>query len=742
MGKSSCIMVSTAEKMKQALRDGEINIAELYNMTTEERRGVFEQFASRELAEEINAKFERAMVSKQKSALAKWAEKTFTPKQRESKAYQSVVDRINELDDLGVLNNQNADSYLKDLITDQMGASISVEELKTISEKTARLNELYNTRDKFGLPEVGYWVARKDIDNYIAGLVPSSQLKVLTSVAGRGAMLASVKSPLTNIISNTVQGITQSFERRLASNTYQGLNNDFALEYVKKVNEIYQASGFDVSRLESIDQGQKRLGEEMTTSQGEGKVRELGRWYEDVVFKQLMGAPDVAFSSVAFADSANLASSKLAKGDKAKALEIFQDAVKINPETVNGEIVRAQAIADAQYSTYTNKGGYSDFAMAIRTAINNATGDVRLGDQIMPFVKTPANVVQAGIDAAGVGAFRGFYKLPEAIEQMKQGNGEPMKEAVRLFTRSGLGFTLALVLANAFNPDDFIGEYDFLSQKERDLVKAKNATYNSIKVGDKYISLDYLGPLASAFVGLMYAKKYGDTLPQKIYQYAKGAGTQAFKVPGLREFSGLLDGITASLNSKEPGKVGGELTDQAIGYIRARTIPAIVNDFAKGTDPVERETGGSAVSQAKASIPGVRQTLPARVNQQTGENVKSEGFISTLLFGNRVKTATNSDVVNELERLYDVKEGPAMSDIKRNSKRVEELKSQISKDKFNEAITFYSKLYGEETSNAIKTTDYKTATDEEKRKILNKVRDTSMERMLKKYGYKRQEKAK
>ena len=742
MGKSSCIMVSTAEKMKQALRDGEINIAELYNMTTEERRGVFEQFASRELAEEINAKFERAMVSKQKSALAKWAEKTFTPKQKTTKAYQNVVDRIKELDELGVLNNQNADSYLKDLITDQMGASISVDELKTISEKTARLNELYNTRDKFGLPEVGYWVARKDIDNYIAGLVPSSNLKVLTSVAGRGAMLASVKSPLTNIISNTVQGITQSFERRLASNTYQGLNNDFALEYVKKVNEIYQASGFDVSRLESIDQGQKRLGEEMTTSQGEGKIRELGRWYEDVVFKQLMGAPDVAFSAVAFADSANLASSKLAKGDKAKALEIFQDAVKINPETVNGEIVRAQAIADAQYSTYTNKGGYSDFAMAIRTAINNATGDVRLGDQIMPFVKTPANVVQAGIDAAGVGAFRGFYKLPEAIEQMKQGNGEPMKEAVRLFTRSGLGFTLALVLANAFNPDDFIGEYDFLSQKERDLVKAKNATYNSIKVGDKYISLDYLGPLASAFVGIMYAKKYGDTLPQKLYQYGKGAGTQAVKVPGLREFSGLVDGITSALKSTEPGKVGQELTDQAIGYIRARVIPAIVNDFAKGIDPVERDTGGSAVSQAKASIPGVRQTLPARVNQQTGENVKSEGFISTLLFGNRVKTATNSDVVNELERLYDVKEGPAMSDIKKSSKRVEELKSQISKEKFNEAITFYSDLYGEESAKAIKTTDYRTSTDEEKKKILNKVRDTSMDRMLKKFGYKRQEKAK
>lgn len=734
---ADCILNLTAQKMKQAIRDGEINISDLYSSTTESRRAIFEKFASKELAQKINSSFEKAMISKQKGALKAWAEKTFTPKQKESKNYESVINRIEELDDLGVLNNANADSYLADLISDKMGANVTVEELKSISEKTKNLEELYNKKDEFGLPDIAYWEARRDIDNYISSLVPSSNLKVLTSVAGRGAMLLSIKSPLTNILSNTSMGIFQAFERRISDNSYSGLNGDFALSYVKRVNEIYQKSGYDVSRMESIETGQRRLGEEAPTSQGEGPIRKLGQWYEDIVFKQLMGAPDVAFSSVAFADSANLASTKLAKGDKNKALEIFRDSVNIRPQTVEGEIVRSQAITDAQYSTYTNQGAYSDLAMGIRTALNNFTGDIRLGDQLMPFVKTPANVVQAGVDAAGVGAFRGFVKLPEAITEWKSGNGNPMKEVVSLFVKSGLGLSLAVVLAYAIDPDDFVGEYDILTQKERDLARAKNAPYNSVKVGNKYISLDYLGPLASSFVGIMYARKYGTDIHSRLFQYAKGAGSQAIKLPGLKEFAGLVGDITTALQRGDVGDIAEGLTDEAIGYIRARTIPAIVNDFGRGVDPYERETGGDALSKVKSGTPGIRQTLPIKKNLVTGDYVKGEGLISTLLFGGRVKTATNSILVDEVERLYRGSEGPTISDIKRGSGRIKELKEQITADQFNNAISDFGKEYGSNANNLIQSRVYKQAPDEDKKKLLNKIREKELERVLRKYNYKK-----
>lgn len=741
MAKTFCIPKSTALQMKEAVKNGEVSIKDLYDApNSEARRVVFEKFASKELAKEINTAFEKAMVSKQKTALKDWAEKVFTPSQKKEASYKGILERIDELDSLGVLNDANSKSFLSDLVADRLGISVTPQEIKMITENANKLETEFAKPTEDGIPSVDYWVARKEMDNYLNSLNPSHQLKVATSIGGRGAMLLSVKSPLTNIISNTVNGAVQGFERRLASLTAAGLNNDFALEYVKKVNNIYQKSGFDISRMESIASNQVRLGEDVVSSQGKGAVRAIGRWYEDIVFKQLMGAPDVASASISFADSANLASTKLAKGDKAKALEIFKDATRLEPKTIDGEIVRSQAIADAKYATYTNKGGYSDLAMAIRTALNNASGDIRFGDQLMPFVKTPANVVQAGVDAAGVGAFKGFYKLPEAIKEMKVGNGEPMQEVVRLFVRSGLGMTLAVVLAHMFNPDDFIGEYDNLTSKEKSLVAQKGATYNSIKIGDKYVSLDYFGPLASSFVGFMYARKYGENLPEQIFQYGRGVVTQAAKVPGLREFSDLVSNVQDAATKGKLGDIAAGLTNEAVAYIRARVIPAIVNDVAKGTDSKERQTDKGQLSKFKSSIPGLRQTLPSKVNQLTGEEIEGQGFIQTILFGSRVKNASNSKLITEVSRLNDVGESPTMSSIEKSSKRFKQLKEQIGDDKFNEAIKFYGTEYGKKANARIEATSYKNKTDEEKKKLLNKIRNDVMDATLAKYHYKKPKK--
>lgn len=743
MAKTFCIPKSTAQQMKEAVKNGEVSIKDLYDMpNSEARRTVFEKFASKELAKEINTAFEKAMVSNQKTALKDWAEKVFTPSEKKQSNYKNILDRINELDELGVLNDANSKSFLSDLVADKLGASVTPEEIKIITEKANKLETEFAKKTPDGIPSVEYWVARRDMDNYLSSLTPSHNLKVATSISGRGAMLLSVKSPLTNIISNTVNGAVQGFERRLSSNTYSGLNNDFALNYVKKVNEIYQKSGFDISRMESLSVGQRRLGEDIVSSQGKGPVRAIGRWYEDVVFKQLMGAPDVASSSIAFADSANLASTKLAKGNKSKALVIFKDATSLEPKTIEGEVVRSQAIADAQYSTYTNKSGYGDLAMAIRTALNNASGDIRFGDQLMPFVKTPANVVQAGVDTAGVGFFRGFAKLPEAINEMKVGNKEPMQDVVRLFVRSGLGMTLATALVYMFNPDDFIGEYDSLSPKDKDLVRLKNATYNSIKIGDKYVSLDYFGPLASAFVGLMYARKYGDSLPEKAFQYARGVGSQALKVPGLRELGDLVSNVNDAVKKGNLGDVASGLTNEVIAYIRARTIPALVNDIAKGTDTVDRQTDKGQFSKLKSSIPIVRETLPVRTNQTTGEDIKSEGFLQTILFGNRVKNAIDTPLVKEINRLYGSNNAPTISDVERASTRFKQLKEQIGEKDFNEAIKYYGEKYGNKANTKIKTSSYDVKSDEDKKKILNKVREDVLDETLRHFKFKKIKKAK
>lgn len=747
-----CIPKAIAQNFKKAIAEGEFDIGKLYGMSPAERRAYFEQYASKELAAEINGAFEKAITSKQKGALKKWAESmkgAITPTAKKE-IYNNLLEKIDSLDQLGVLDATNSDSYLQDLVAERLGVGISAEEVEKISGKAKNLQKLFETPTENGLPPVEYFVARKDMEDYLQSLTPAPIARVVTSTIGRAAMLLSFKSPMVNIIANTDQGIFEAFVRRVAEGTYKGLNGDYAKKYVGTVIDIFKKSGYDVSRMETVAEGQRRVGEDIVHSQGKGPVRAFARFNEDLVFKWMMGAPDVAASAVAFADAANLGSTAIAtknegltgKEAQERALAIFKDATAIEPKTIEGEIVRSNAIANAQYATGTHKTNYSDVAMAIRTALNKASGNLRLGDQLMPFVKVPANFIQIGIDAAGVGAFKGAYKLPKAWEEMKAGNGEPMKEVVRLFTRAGFGIALAVILAYMIDPDDFIGDYDSLSGKERDLANIKNGGYNSIKVGSKYISLDYFGPLASAFVGVMYARKYGDSLPDDIYQYVRGAGGQALRTPGLREFADLVSGITTDLQRGSLGDVAKGLSDEMVAYIRARTIPALVNDFAQATDPLQRSTDSGQFSKFKASIPGLRETLPAKIDETSGKQKEGEGFFSTLLFGSRVKTANENKVAQEIIRLSYAGQTPTITSITYSSTRMQDLQTQIGDDKYQEAIQYFGTTYGKKAESAMGTGAYKNGDDEDRKKALDSARDQALDSTLSKYHYKKPPKGK
>lgn len=741
-----CIDAKVAEKMKQAVRDGEINVQDLYDAgSSAARRAVFEKFASPDLAKAINTEFERAMVSEDKAAFTKWAENVFTPAEKKKEVYSNVLDKIKELDDMGVLSPQARDNFMQDLVADRLGINVSPEEVAQISQRAKRLQELYEKPDADGNPSSEYWRERRSMEDYLSGVTPTSKIKLLTHTIGRGAMLLSFKSPLVNIISNTVQGAVQGLERRFAAKEYRGLSSDLAINYVKKVNKIYQESGYDISRMVSMSDGVKNLGEQVVSSEGPGAIRAMSRWYEDVVFKQMMGAPDVAYSSVAFADSANLAATRIALDEglsgaalKKRADAIFKDATRITPLTKDGEIVRSQGMTDAFYSTFTNDGSLSYLALGIRNLMNRVSGDIRIGDQLMPFVKTPANVVEAGLDAAGIGAFKGFLRLPEAVRMMKQGDTTAMRDVTRLFIRSGLGISLAAALAFILDPDDYISDFDVIGGREKGLTAAKNGVYNSVKIGDKYISLDFLGPLASPFVGIMYARKYGgEGIASTIYQYGRGVATQALKLPGMKEVAQLAQEIRESATKEDPKDVATGLTDDAIGYIRSRTIPAIVNDLAKATDEFDRQTGRDEISKVKASIPGLRQTLPEKVNPITGKKLSSEGFISTLLFGTRVKTAAEGELVKEISKLYDKKAGPTISSVEFASTRVKKMKEQLSPEEFNQMLQVYGEDYERGALRVISTGKYMEATPDEKKDMLNDVRKKTLNRTLKNFGYKK-----
>lgn len=744
-----CIPKHIAANLKQAAARGEINIAKMYEMTSAERRELFEKYTDVPTAREINTGFENAMVSNQVSALKKWAEATFTATEKKTQKYKDVIDKIDNLNETGLLTPESESNFMEDLVASKLGAVITSEEAKTISEKANKLKSLADKETEFGTPTLEYFKAKRDLENYLDSITPSSRLRVATSTIGRGNMLTSLKSPLLNIESNTVMGLLQALERRLTNLQLNGSNGEYASKYAKYVNQVFKETGYDISRMQSLDTGRRTLGEDVVNTQGEGTVRKVGRVYEDLVFKKMLSAPDVAFSSAHFADSANLMSAKLAgkegksgETQKARALEIFKDATRISPKTIEGEAVRAQAIADATYATYTNESVYSTLGLGIRRLFNIPSKDLRVGDQIMPFVKTPANVIGAGIESSGVlipfDATMRMVKTIKAVHEgttLREAAGENFAGFARKMVRAGLGMTFAYLLSTLFDPEDFMGEYP-VSEKERKLMELKNATPNSLRIGGKWVSLDYFGVLGAPLVGFLYAKKYGKNLPDAVVKYYRGVVRQSAKIPGFDATYNMIQALKESRPAKEETveKYLVRTAGSAVDFVRARVIPGIVYDVAKATDQTERKINyDSPTDKLQSSIPLWRQSLPEKYNV-FGESIKTEGW-GTLLFGARVKTAADGPILKELVRMEEEGNLPSITDVsKRDSAII--LKSQLGQEKFDEAIRKFGTYFKQDLTELINSSDYAQAeNDDERKKWIEEIKNDAYDYILDEYGY-------
>ena len=569
-----------------------------------------------------------------------------------------------------------------------------------------------------------------EMENYANSLAPSPALAVLTSTVGRGNMLFSLKSLALNIESNILNFLTEATIKRAVNGTMNlAVDPQVIKDYISFSNEVYKASGYQLSSMPELDPTTKILSEKMTTSQGEGVARALGRFFEQTIFKYGLGYPDLIFKDLAFTDTANLLATQYAKGDSKKATEIFKDVILVEPKTQIGKEIREIAINDALIATYQNKGTISKLALDIRNAINKGTKSLRLGDLLSPFVKTPANVIGLGLDYTFGGAYA-LWNAKTIINDFKNGElTDTSKKAMRSLSRNGLGLFVSFILASLIDDDDYIPDYALLSPKERELVKLKGGVFNSIKIGDRYYSLDYFGTLALPLVSVLNARR-GKDLKEQAYKYIQGAGFQTLKLPVIGDLKKLLENTGRSFTQDVDSNIK-ILEDSVIDFVSSRSIPAIVTDVAKITDEYERDTQNNAFNRFMSKIPIIREQLPAQVNYGTGRAVKTQDNLSTIFAGARVKEEISNSVIREIDRLSEknTEDNVILSKVTKKGKLSELTDSQkISVERE------FAKQYSKEVNALIKTYAYKNADDSKKVKMINKVRSKVVERFKKQYG--------
>lgn len=634
-------------------------------------------------------------------------------------------------------------AVLEDVVSDNLGIKVSSEE---VAEITAQAKKIDAIQKKLGdnLGDVlnnfddnlEFLKQKKTMDDLIKSFNPSSKIRVFSGTIGRASMLTSIKSPVLNIGSNTVNGVLEGLVRRLSRLELLGANNKLALDYVKKVNKIYQTTGYDISRAMSDDLGDigsRVLGDKVSAVGVGGITGKVGRVAEDITFKQLMGAPDVAFSSAHFADSVNLGANKLAKGDKKLATEMMRDAMSLEPKTDAGRLLKAQGVLDAQYATYTNSSNISKASEGVRKVLNDLAPNARIGDWVMPFVKTPANVISSSLDYAGKGAIK---SLVDVVKMMRNKNftREGIRKASSDIVKSGLGYGGALAIASQINEDDFVGAYD---PARKQIEALRNSNSNSIRIGNKWISLDWFGPLGAPLAGIMYAKKYGgESKSGKVIAYGKGLGRQLTRVPGVEEINDIYDSLSKKDKEVDLGNVGKELQKTAFDQVYGRLMPSIVGDIAKATDEYERKAT-TTIEKIQSKLPIARGYLPVK-KDIFGEDIKTEPAWSTIAFGARVKTNKETEMVKKINDLVD-KTGKNLSitDFETTTgKQLAEVKQKLGEDKYNQIRIEYGKELKSQLDTLMSSEDFNNSSDLEKINSINSLDQKIIKKVLKNYGIK------
>lgn len=719
----------------------EDQIQKLTDMPGEKRAEFFEKTLNKEEANLLNKEFEKAVASKKMQSLKNWVKNNLDEQYRKDEM-DYLGRKFKNLDDV----NAFIESRTELLAEKSQGLALTNKEIKKFNElgqnffeKSKQVGENIGDASK-AKENIEWGKSLRDLQRYREDLLPRSWWGGFVQKLGRVNMLASIKTPFLNIESNTINAITEAFSRRIGNWQFtKKVDKDMATDYVKFARKMFKETGVDFTRMINLDDTVVGVGRIVGEKSQNVGIKALDN-YADFIFNKTLSGPDVFFSSYAFADSLALHASKFKNPNK-----LFKDATKLNA-TGDAKVIREWAIADARMATYTNDSYSSKVSEMLRNTLNKVGG---LGDIMMPFIKTPANVAELGADYTGLGFIKGAkpaFGVGKAFIKGQKVDREAMRSAFSNFARSGIGMTAGYIMASQFNVEDFMGAYDPGRIK---IDQLSNTAYNAIlldtPIGKRWVNVDYLGPLANPFVAFMYSKKYGKA------GYIGGGTSQFLNQLPFVEAKGVFEGFDVLTNPDSTNKIARlfKTVKKNVGdTLSSRLIPGVMYDLARATDEVQRDTYQKQFvvdtpffemdfDKFINKIPYFRKDLPIK-HDALGRVMYESSPIESMLFGARVRTARMDEITKEIYRLRDEGQLPNIKDLRfMYSTKVDELKEKTG-DKFNDIAREYGEELAKKYEKEMAKSSYKNSSDEEKKEILGKVGQDLYVKTLRNNGVKYQ----
>ena len=424
-----------------------------------------------------------------------------------------------------------------------------------------------------------------------------------------------------------------------------------------------------------------------------GAIRTPGKFLiaEDEFFKALNSQAEL------YAQAYRKAAMEGAKGtDRARRMaEIINDP---SPEMISS--IRAEEL----YKTFQKELGKPGKAL---TKFRNSVPGLRY---IIPFLRTPINIAKFGLEMTPLNFLRLGYQKAKGMYPGVEFTDELAKPVVGSMISAGMLYLYSIGKLTGHAPVD---------KEERDAFYREGNLPYSIKVADTWYSYQRLEPIGT-IVGMTadFAQDY-ELLSEE-------ANTKAIKSITASVTQNLvnktyLQGISNMVNAiSDPIRYGGNWMEMFISGF----VPQVALTPTTIMDPYYRRADG-VIDALKKKLPGLSEDVTA-VRNVWGEAVRQEGsalYRTTVPIKKSLAKNDSVDIaLKELNyemgfpstTIQNFKLDPQHYDIylRATGRRIKEILNQV-----------------------VQQEDYQFKTDENKRKIINKVVHSTRERFREEFGF-------
>jgi hypothetical protein len=341
----------------------------------------------------------------------------------------------------------------------------------------------------------------------------------------------------------------------------------------------------------------------------------------------------------------------------------LQNQMKLNKVDKPTQEMMDIAEQEALSRTWNDSNSYTKSVLQIRNAMNklNVKG-YGLGDVLVPFAKTPANLTKAIVDYSPVGLTRTILsdgkKLRNSLE-----NGQYNAQLQHQFADSfGKGVAGSMLWVAAYA----LAKAGITSGKSDDDKDVSNFMRNtlgiqpySIKIGNKSFTYDWAQPIAAPFAAMAdyqsltdkEKKDLGSTI-EKMTSSASNILLEQSFLSSIQDVFNSYEGPTAAIK-------------QQIQDLPARATPTFFKQIADLIDPTSRQTfvkgdtKETMKNKVQVKIPGKskelveqRDTLGREIKKYGGDEDKLKYAFNVFLNPANTNKGKKSEAAEEIYAVY------------------------------------------------------------------------------------------